>query len=114
MNTLLLLAGPIGAGVAGSFLFTVLRFLFPAPATAPAQPRYVLYWLIWSPRGARITAMALSALIMILASLVVALRGQEDVGGALLAAIDQAVAASGVSQLVHLPQLSADGRTTEA
>lgn len=106
METLELLATVAGAGLVGSLLFSGLRLLFPAPAQAPANRLVFLwYWLLWAPQGARVSAFALSALASVAFGALLAAAQGEAVMPALLAAIDRMVAAGGVAQLVHLPQL---------
>lgn len=112
MDTLILLAGPVGSGIAASLLFTLLRQRCPAPTQEPTEPWRTLYWLLWAPKGARITSMALAALIMIGATVVITAYQGGDVARAAFDAIDRAIAASGISQLAHVPQLSGATKTT--
>lgn len=114
MGTLQFLAGAAGSGIAGSLLFSALRQLFPPPPTRPRQPWLLLYWLLWAPKGARISAMTLSALVMVVASGLVALATGQDATQTALGALDSALAAAGVSQLAHLPQLPAGTATGHA
>lgn len=108
METLRLLATVAGAGLVGSLAFSALRLLFPAPAVKPsARLVQVWYWLLWAPKGARTSAFVLSALASITFGALLAAAEGQPVAPALLAAIDRMVAAGGIAQLVHLPQLPA-------
>lgn len=106
------------AGLIGSWIFTSLRQLFPAPHDAPANRlTYLGYWLLWSPRGARLTAMTLSALASLAIAALFAARAGEPVGPALWAQFDRtvadALAAAGVGQLAHARELPAAVKTQE-
>lgn len=93
----LFLSTAAGSGLAASWLFDRLRAMFPYPQTAPANALVAwLYRLLWAPRHARYTSIALAILVASVASgAAVALTGAE------FDAIAAAMAAPVVAQLRH-------------
>ena len=114
METLAFFAGTVGAGYAGSQLFEALRYLLLPPAVAPTNRLVVAgYWLLWSPRGARITVLALAAIISMVFSLILAALNGELLLPAALMSLDRALGAGGMSQLLHASHLSTRTKTKQ-
>lgn len=101
LPVLAFLASSAGAGLLASWLFDRLRSWLPLPAAAPASRlARVGYALLYVPRYARIVTLLLPQLIIILASLLLAVLTGAPVAGALDVALAAAVGAI-VAQLRH-------------
>lgn len=86
-----------GAGYAGQFVFQLLRTWFPCPTEAPAKKlTRVFYEYLYVSRNARKTVFALSALIAVSASTLLALL----TGTSTSVALDSALAII-AGQLMH-------------
>lgn len=107
MQILLFLASAAGGGLAASLLFEMIRVLVPQPIVPPSEGWPALrIWLVWAPRGARITVLTLSVLLVLVAAAAYAGVRSEPVGPALANALDTALAAGFASQVAHLPKLA--------
>lgn len=93
----LFLATSTGSGLAASWLFDRLRALFPYPQVAPANaPVAWFYRLLWAPRYARYTSIALAIIVASVASGAVAIGNGADYN-----MVASAFAAPVVAQLRH-------------